>query len=190
MHQTMGVEPRMGGADFADDFARQRDSGDFIQIEQFGAQPVVNVVGIVGDVIGEGGDLRLDAGEAPQLQVLQARIVKNRSGDAVLAIAGERRAIAIGQRTVVLDQAFERFPGQVQAIEARIAALKRGHDTQRLRIMIETAERGEAGVKRALAGMAEWRMAKIVRQRQRLGEILVETQPPGERCLLYTSRCV
>ena len=174
MHQAAGVEPRIGRADFADDPAGQRNGGDVVETEQFGAQPVVDVVGVIGDVVGEGGDLRLDAGEAPQLQILQPRIVEDRLRHAVLAIAAERRAVAVGERTVVLDQAFERFPGEIEPVEARIAALQRGDDAQGLRIVIEAAERGEAVVERALAGMAERRMAEIVRQRQRLGEILVE----------------
>ena len=37
----------------------QRDGGDVVEAEQLGAQPVVDVVGVVGDVVGEGGDLRL-----------------------------------------------------------------------------------------------------------------------------------
>jgi len=47
--------------------------------------------------------------------------------------------------------------------------------------VVEAAERSEARVKRPLAGMAERRMAEIVRQRQCLGEVLVEIKPPGER---------
>ena len=171
------IEPRIGGADFADDAARQRHGGDVIEGEQFGAQPVVDVVGVIGDVVGDRGDLRLDAGEAPQLQILQPRIIQDRRRHAVLAVAAERPAVAVGQRAIVLDQAFERFPGQVQAVEAGIAALERGHDAQRLRIMIEAAESREAVVERALAGMAERRMAEIVRERQRFGEIFVEAQP-------------
>ena len=47
--------------------------------------------------------------------------------------------------------------------------------------MIEAAEGGEAVIERALAGMAERRMAEIVRKRQRFGEILVEAERAGER---------
>ncbi len=63
----------------------------------------------------------------------------------------------------------------------RIAALQRGDDAKRLGVVIEAAECGEAGVERALAGMAERRMTEIVGKRQRLGEILVEAEPPGDR---------
>ena len=39
----------------------------------------------------------------------------------------------------------------------------------------------QAGVERALAGMAERRMAEVMGQRQRLGEVLVEAERAGER---------
>jgi hypothetical protein len=47
--------------------------------------------------------------------------------------------------------------------------------------VIEAAERVEAFVERPLAGMAERRMAEIVGERQRLGQILVESERAGER---------
>src|ERR1700733_1103503 len=47
--------------------------------------------------------------------------------------------------------------------------------------MVEAAKRREAGVEGPLAGMAEWRMAEIMRQRQGLGEILVEAKPSRQR---------
>ena len=50
---------------------------------------------------------------------------------------------------------------------------------KRLGVVIEAAEGGEAGVERALAGMAERRMAEIVGQRQRLGEVFVEARAAG-----------
>ena len=47
-------------------------------------------------------------------------------------------------------------------------------------IVIEPAGRVQRGVERLLAGMAERRMAEIVRQRQRFGQILVEPQRAGD----------
>ena len=81
----------------------------------------------------------------------------------------------------MLDQAFQRLPGQIEAVEIGVAALQLGDDAQRLRVVVEAAEAAEACVERALAGMAERRMAEIVRQRQRLGEVLVEPERAGER---------
>ena len=81
----------------------------------------------------------------------------------------------------MLDQAFERFPGEVEAVEGRVAALQRGDDAQGLRIVVEAAEGREAGIERALAGMAERRMAEIVGQRQRLGEVFVDAERARQR---------
>ena len=47
--------------------------------------------------------------------------------------------------------------------------------------MVEAAEGSEAAVERPLAGMAERRMAEIVGERQRLGQVLVEAERAGER---------
>ena len=59
--------------------------------------------------------------------------------------------------------------------------LQRGHDPQGLRVVVEAAMGFQAGIERALAGMAERRMAEIMRQRQRLGEVLVEPELARQR---------
>ena len=81
----------------------------------------------------------------------------------------------------MLDQSFKGFPGQIESVEIRVTALERGHDAQRLRIVIETAANGEAAIECALACMAEWRMTEIMRKRQRFAKILVETKRARQR---------
>ena len=81
----------------------------------------------------------------------------------------------------MLDQAFERLPGQVEAVEVRIAALEAGHHREGLGIVVEPALGGEATIERALAGMTERRMAEVVGKRAGLGEVLVEAERPRER---------
>src|SRR5262245_66566653 len=89
-----------------------------------------------------------------------------------LAIRPDRAAVRERERAVVLDQAFERLPGEVQSVESGIALLQRDHHPQRLRIVIEAAAGDEAAIERALAGMAERGMAEVVGERQRLGQVL------------------
>src|SRR5665647_1763451 len=60
--------------------------------------------------------------------------------------------------------------------EAGIAALQIGDDAQRLGVVVEAAEFAQRLVERALAGVAERRVAEIVRQRQRLGQVLVKPE--------------
>ncbi len=79
-------------------------------------------------------------------------------------------------RSVVLGKAFERLPGEVEPIEVAVLAFQLRHDPHTLCVVIETAVIRHRGVERAFAGMAEWRVAEIVGQRQRLGQILVQPQ--------------
>ena len=59
--------------------------------------------------------------------------------------------------------------------------LELGDDAQRMAVVVEAAMPGHAGVERVLAGMAEGRVAEIVAKRDRLRQVVVEPQGPGER---------
>ena len=76
----------------------------------------------------------------------------------------------------MLDQAFQRFPGEIEAVEIGIAMLQLGHQPKRMGIVIEAANIRGDGVQRFLAGMAERRVAQVMRQRHRLGQIFVHRQ--------------
>ena len=80
----------------------------------------------------------------------------------------------------MLDQALERLPGEVEPVEARIFLFERGDHAQRLGVVVEAAGAAHRGIERALAGMTERRMAEIVGQRQRLGEVLVDPKRAGD----------
>ena len=114
-------------------------------------------------------------------KVLAAGVVDNRKGQSVSGVAADRLAAGIGQRAVVLDQAFERFPGQVEPVEGRIAPLEPGDHAEALGIVVEAAAPGHRRIERPLAGMPEGRMAEIVSERQRLGQVLVEAEGAGQR---------
>ena len=81
----------------------------------------------------------------------------------------------------MLRHSFQGLPGQIQAVEAVIALLQRGQDAHGLRVVIETAVGFHRPVERTLAGMAEGRVPEIVRQRQRLGEVLVHPENTTDR---------
>ena len=81
----------------------------------------------------------------------------------------------------MLHQALQRLPGEIESVEARIFLFQLGDDAQRLRIVVEAAGCRHGGVERALAGMAERRMAEIVSQRQTLGQIFIHAKRAGER---------
>ena len=75
MHHTIGFELRVFSVRIVEDVGDQRDAGEILEGEKSGPQAVVDVMGIVGDVVGDGGNLSLGAGEAPELQVLEPGIV-------------------------------------------------------------------------------------------------------------------
>jgi hypothetical protein len=93
-----------------------------------GAQAVIDVVSVIGDIVGERSDLRLHARETPQLQVLLPDILPDGLGNAMRAITAQRLSVLVGERPIVFDQAFQRFPGEVEPVEARVMPLKRRHD--------------------------------------------------------------
>ena len=122
-YATRGLDARVLRGNFSKRFVDQRDLRNLFQAEQFGAQSVVNVVGVIGDVIGNGADLAFRAGVAPQFEIVQFRIFDDGAGHATFRIARNRPAILVGERAIVLDQTFERFPGKIKPIEVGVAPL-------------------------------------------------------------------
>ena len=87
MHAAAGLDARMLRGDLAQHIADQRDLRDLVELKQIGAQPVVDIMGVVGDVVGNGADLRLRAGVAPQFEVMHLRIFGDGTRYAALGIA-------------------------------------------------------------------------------------------------------
>ena len=152
--------------DFAHDGADERDVNEVAQREKTGAQGIVDIMRVVGDVVGDGRSLRFEAGERAGQKVGAGRDVRGRAG--------------IGERTIVLEDALERLPAQIEPVMLGVAVLEPGHDAERLQIVIEAAAAGHLLVEHALARMTEGRVAEIVGERHGLGKIFVEPQRPGD----------
>ena len=80
----------------------------------------------------------------------------------------------------MLGQAFERFPAQVEAVEAGIWRFEPGHDADGVGVVVEAAGIGQRGVERIFAGMAERRVAEVVGEAECLGQVLVEAEGAGD----------
>ena len=78
----------------------------------------------------------------------------------------------------VLDDAFAHVEGQVEAAKARRSAARTMlHDAQGVQVVVEAqADAAHALVERLFAGVAERRMADVVGQGQRLGQVFVQPQ--------------
>ena len=67
-----GLEARMLRRDLAQDVVEQRQARELLDPEHLGAQAIVDVVGVVGDVVGDGAALRLGARIAPEFEIVHA----------------------------------------------------------------------------------------------------------------------
>src|SRR5208337_2124639 len=95
--------------------------------------------------------------------------------------AREQRRVELERRRTisevgVLDDPLAHLEAQIQAAKAGVSHLDPVDRPEALRVVIEAAMRAHQLVERMLAGMAERRMAQVVGQRNRFGELLVEAQ--------------
>ena len=83
------VELRMFAGECLASMSRhQRHRREVVELEKFRAQPVVDVVGIVGDIVGDRGGLRFGAGVSPEVEVQRLRqSLRSTGGTPLLAIA-------------------------------------------------------------------------------------------------------
>src|SRR5215211_6478886 len=101
--------------------------------------------------------------------------------DPMFTIAVERLSIGAGERPVVFHQAVQRIPGEIKAIDIRISTLQGGDDPQCLRVVIETSVPGETDIERPFSGMPEGGMSKVVRERERFGQIFIQPEGSSQR---------
>ena len=118
-------------------------------------KPVVDVVSVVGDLAGDVDDLRLE----------QRRLVGREVADPGPVVRGR-----------VLDDALSHLVREIQAGKARISLLEYLDYSQALAVVVEAAVLLHQSVERALAGMAERRVAEVVRQGHGLRQVLVEPE--------------
>src|SRR5205809_393489 len=107
------------------------------------------------------------AEERPRMALL-----KEISGPALRAASALARDAAwfhrldptgVGKRAV-LEDSLTGFEGEVQAIEGRVALLEFVNHAQALQVVFESALARHAVVERVLPGVAERRVAQVVRQ--------------------------
>lgn len=121
---------------------------------------VVNVVGEIGDLVGQIDNLGFQTGKKSGVELLRGRT---------------------GFKIGMLDNPFANLEGQVKTAKMRVADLDPVDRAQALRVMVETSVPLHSLMQNMLAGVAEWRMAQVVRQRNGLRQILVESQRARDR---------
>jgi len=121
-------------------------------------QGVVQVVAVVGDGVGHVDHLAFQ-GRPAGLEAL-----------------GRRGVVARG----VFGDALADLVGQVQPSELRVGVLEVVDDADAVAVVLETAGVGHQLPQGLLARVAEGRVAEVVGQRHRLGQVLVQVEGPGD----------
>ena len=122
-------------------------------------QSVVDVMIVVGDFVGQIGNLRFQRGPL--------------FPDEAFADFPQLLRVFEG---AVLQDSFTGLETQIQPFEGGIALLQHIDDTQRLQVVLEAAVVFHAFVERVLAGVAEGRMPEVVRQRNGFDQVFVEPE--------------
>jgi iron-sulfur cluster assembly accessory protein len=181
MNGTDRFEARIKRRDLAADVAEKIDLANLGKIDEARAQGVVKVMRVVGDAVGECRGLCLGGRKIRKFEIMNRIILKDRRGKSAFRITRGHAAIGLQKRAAMLDKPFQGLPSQIESIKGRVAAFELGDNAQRLGVMIEAAVRSHQFVEHILASVAKRRMAKIMRKRKRLGEIVVEAERAGKR---------
>ena len=120
---------------------------------------VIKVMAVIGDFIGEVGDLSLKAG----------------IGKVELAVG--RRRVAGG---VMFGEAFADFPSKIEAGEVRVFVFEELDDAEALTVVFEAAGLGHELVEGLLAFVAEGGVAEVVGKGDGFGKVFVEVEGLGE----------
>jgi hypothetical protein len=129
--------------------------GEFLFLQQSGGKAVLEIMPVVGDLVGNVCYLGLEG---------RARI---------------GGTVGVGKLPVVLAESLKNLEGKVESALLGIALFQQLNDAQALGIVVEAAMILHEEVEHFLPGMTERRMAEVVSQRDRLGQVLVETEGAG-----------
>ena len=114
------LEARMESVDLSHQAVDERNGGAKLgERKQSGAQAVVDVVRVIGDIVRDRRRLRLEARMEAEVEGLLRVVAKDRGRNAARPVALGRRARGVEQRAVVLDEPRQRRLGQVEAVELR-----------------------------------------------------------------------
>ena len=89
-----------------------------------GAEAVIDVVVVIGDVIGERRDLAFERWKGVEAQILNRHVGADGKRQTVFGVALDGAAFAIDQGAIVLNDAFERLPGEVHAAKRRVTVFE------------------------------------------------------------------
>src|SRR6267143_375676 len=150
----------MHGVHLAVDLAKKRYFlAQRLHIKKLGFESIVEIGGVIGNFIDPIDELRLEG---------QAQIEE---------VFGKPRKFRGGIVARMFDDAFANFKAEIQAGKIEIALFELLDDAQRVQIVIEMAAvRAHQFVELSLAGVTKGRMADIVDESKRFGELGVQAK--------------
>ena len=129
-----------------------------------GRETVIEVGCVVCDLVGQVDDLSFERGPLAR------------------TIFIELRKFSAFEVARVFDDSFAHLKSQIQTGKTGISLLEVLHDAQRMKIVIESvAELLHLAVKLFFSGMRKGRMADIVREGQRLGQVFIQSERRCDR---------
>ena len=171
VERPRAVEAGIGRLHLGERPAGKRHLGKLGEGEHACAVAVIDVVIVVGDVVGKRRKLRFDRSIRVEREILLGAMAEDG--------LRHRPPRSCGQRAVMLHQPLQGLPGEVEPVEARVFSLKLGDHAQGLGVVVEAAFIPHGGVQRPLPCMAEGGMAEVVGKGERLGQIFVDAERPG-----------
>ncbi|MDF2799961.1 MAG: hypothetical protein K0R85_2705 [Devosia sp.] len=141
MGLTLGADLGIAGPHFGHHCPNQRHGFECIEGQQARAQGVVDVVGVVGNVVSDGRRLGFERGEGGQAQIGAGRQIIEASGQALKRIFAKGGAIGIDEGAVVLEDALKGFPGEIEPVMLSIAVFEASDDAQGLDVVVEPTPR-------------------------------------------------
>ena len=170
----------------ADPVLRQRPEPHLPQLlegERAGAEPVVDIVVGVRQRVTEVDELRLEGRTRCGVIVLRHGALRRGAGGG---------GVGVLRLVAVLGDRLAHLPAQVEPRKVGVALLEFGDHPVALSVVIEAAARRHPGVELLLTGVTEGGVPQIVAERDRLHQILVQTEPPrggpGDLCHLQRVR--
>src|SRR5919201_1709869 len=135
---------------------------DLFERKNVGLVAIIEVSGVVTDLVSEIDKLRLERRTAIKQILLKVR------------------RVLWHVFTRVLDDSFANFKRQIQAAESCIAQLEIFNNAQGMQIVVKRVALSAHGdIKRLFASVTEWRMSDVVYQSKRLHQVDVQAEHTG-----------
>ncbi len=163
MDQPPPADARISGLHHLTLVGKDWNRFQLLKSDQSGPQTVIHVVVVVGNLVGQIGQLGFEGGLA--------------TFEETPADVAEHCGIL---RRTVLKYSFPGLMHEVETVEFGIAFLKEINRPERLEIVLESTEILHADVERLLAGVTERGVPQIMGKGHGLRQVLVELQGAGD----------